>query len=261
MYLVFAKKSFQQNYIYRANTILRIVLSFLYLFIRISIWIALYSNKGVVDNISLKEMLTYILVAQFISQITYLDICGYVANRVKSGLIAIDFIRPINLKLCAISDSLGTVFFNIIFVTIPMLIVGTLIWGFILPNTVFIWISFIISIFFAMLLESTIQYIMGLTAFWTKTDSHINWIMGSFMMLFSGYSIPLWFYPKAFKMIADMLPFKYLVFEPINIFLGKTTQAETINILLMQITWIIVLFIVERIVWHYAKRIVTVQGG
>lgn len=261
MYLEFLKKSFQQQFVYRANTIIHIFSSFIYLFVTVSIWTALYKGKGIIDGISQKEMLTYVLMVQFVRTIVKVSVSKYVADRASSGIISIDFIRPVSLKMCALFDSLGSALFNVIIFAVPMLSIGSVIWEFVLPEYHYQWLLFIPSLLMAVVLYSTMEYIMGLTAFWTKTNWHISWIIGSFLTLFSGSHIPLWFYPKSIKSIADLLPFKYFIFEPINIFLGKVTSTQALNIILYQFVWFMILLAIERIVWHYAQRVVTVQGG
>jgi ABC-2 type transport system permease protein len=261
MYIEFLKKSFQQQFVYRTNTIIYVFTSFIYLFVTVSIWSALYRGKGIIDGISLKEMLTYVLMVQFVKTIVWLSVSKYVADRASSGIVSIDFIRPVNLKLCAIFDSLGTALFNLIVFAIPMVIMGSFVWGFVLPTYLYQLLIFIPSLFMAIVLYSTMEYIMGLTAFWTKTNFHISWIVGSFMTLFSGSHIPLWFYPQPIRVVADFLPFKYFIFEPINIFLGKVTSDQALNIILFQMMWLLILLAIERIMWHYAQRVVTIQGG
>lgn len=261
MYFEFFLKNFRQQSVYRTNTFIRVLTSFIYLFVTVSIWTALYKGKGTVDGISLKEMLTYILMVQIVQTIVRQSVSSYVADRASSGNLAIDFIRPVNLKLCAMFDSMGGALFNIIVLVVPIVIMGSLVWGFALPQQLFQWIVFIPSLFMALVLYSTVEYIMGLTAFWTKTNYHVSWIVGSFMTLFSGRYIPLWFYPKSVKLAADVLPFKYFIFEPINIFLGKVTFYQSLNILLFQFVWLVILLLGERIMWHFAQRVVTVQGG
>lgn len=261
MYFEFLKKSFRQQFVYRTNTVIHILSSFVYLFVTISIWSALYRGKSNVDGISLKEMLTYVLMAQLVKTLVRLRVSKYVADRASSGIISIDFIRPVSLKLCAISESLGSALFNAIAFAIPMIILGSLAWGFVLPAHFYQWLVFMLSMIMAFILYSTMEYIMGLTAFWTKTDFHISWIIGAFMMLFSGSDIPLWFYPKTIRIVADFLPFKYFIFEPINIFLGKATPDQAVNVILLQFAWLIILLTAERIVWYYAQKVVTVQGG
>lgn len=261
MYLEFLKKRFKQQFSYRANTILLIIVSFIRLFVTMSIWSALYRNKIEVDGISKSDMLTYVLVVQFVSVFVELPVSAYIAQRSKDGNLSIDLIRPINLKLCVIFDSLGNLLYELIWYTIPMMIVGSILWSISISIDFIKTIFFILSIIIAMILYSTMEYIMGLTSFWTKTDFHIKWIIGAFMTLFSGEFIPLWFYPPLLREISNFLPFKYFVFEPINILLGKANMQETLKIIFIQLLWLALLLFIEQIVWHFAEKVITVQGG
>lgn len=254
-------KGFKQRLIYRANTVIQLLSSFIYFFISINVWSALYRGKNEVSNISLLDMLTYILMVQIVKSLVKLPISQYVANRVTAGNIAIDFIRPTNIKYCAFFDSIGSAVFTVLLFSIPMFIIGSIFWGIILPIDFKQWLLFILSLSFAIILYATMDYIFGLTSFWTKTNYYIGWINSALMVLFSGSVIPLWFYPKTIRAIASILPFHYFIFEPINIFLGKVTNKEAIIIILSQSIWIVFLLLIERIVWHYAKKVITVQGG
>ncbi|WP_041644142.1 ABC transporter permease [Mahella australiensis] len=261
MYIELLKKSFQQQFVYRTNTTIHVFTSFIYLFVTVNIWTALYRGKGIIDGISLKEMVTYVLMVQFVTTIVRLPVSKYVAGRASSGIISIDFIRPVNLKFCAIFDCLGGALFNVIVFVVPIVVLGSMMWGIVLPSQLYQWLLFVPSLFMAIILYSTMEYIMGLTAFWTKTDFHISWIVRSFMTLFSGSYIPLWFYPEPLKVIANFLPFQYFIFKPINIFMGKATFEEALFIILFQIIWFLILLTLECITWYFARKVVTVQGG
>lgn len=261
MYCEFVKKSFLQQFSYKANLLLKVISSFIFLFVTVSIWKALYINKPLVDGINLREMLSYILVVQLLRIVVKMPVSSYIGQRISTGMITVDFVRPVTLKYCAISDSLGIALFNLVTTGIPMLILGILLWGIVIPEQIFQWICTVISIFLSMLLYATLEYIMGLTTFWTKTAYHIQWIMGAFYTLFSGANIPLWFYPEPVRTVANFLPFKYFAFEPVNLFLGKVSKNEAINSLLCECAWIVLLCIIERMLWAMAQKVITIQGG
>lgn len=261
MYLEFLKKSFQQNLTYRGNTVMRMGLSFLYLFVTMSIWQALYRGREAVDGIALTDMLTYVLISQVVRCLTRGGVSYYIADRIKSGMISIDFVRPVNLKYAAFFNAWGSSLFQVVVYGIPMMVLGTVLWGFSLPAYGYQWVFFLVSVPLAMLLISSIEYIMGLTVFWLKTDFHISWIIGAMMSLFSGAAIPLWFYPPAMQSIANALPFRFYMYEPVSIFLGKTSLSRSVEVILIQTAWIVGLNLLGWIIWRQAKKIVVVQGG
>jgi len=261
MYFEFAKKRFAQNFVYRANAFFRLLRSFIYLFVTVSIWTALYRNTAIVDGIGIKEMLTYVLMAQLVRSFVEFPMSKFIAGKVANGTISIDFIRPVVLPLCAFADCAGGVLAQLLLSTVPMVIAGALLWGFVLPSAVWQWMLFVPSLLMAVIMYSMMEYVMGLTAFWFKTDWYMEWIIGSFMTLFSGAYIPLWFYPAPIRFAANLFPFRYFIFEPINIFLGKASFEEALSVLLMQLVWIGVFYITGRVTWHYAQRTITVHGG
>ena len=261
MYLEFLKKSFQQNLVYRGNTAMRIVLSFLYLFVTVSIWKALYQGRDTVSGVALQDMITYVIIAQLAGSLMSGGVSRYIAERVRTGAVAIDFARPVSLKYAAYFHSWGSSLFMSVAFGLPMLATGTATWGISLPAHGYQWVFFFLSIGLAVVLRSSIEYIMGLTAFWFKTDFHISWIMGALTTLFSGAVVPLWFYPPLLQSVAEALPFRFYMYEPVAIFLGKTPAAGCVRVALIQLAWILALDVLGRIVWRQARKVVVVQGG
>ena len=63
------------------------------------------------------------------------------------------------------------------------------------------------------------------------------------------------------KTISDVLPFRFITYEPIQIFLGRIQGADIFYCLMMQCLSLIVLLLIERIIWSKASNRVFVQGG
>lgn len=261
MYIELIKKSFLQQFTYRANALLTLFHSCVSLFISANVWKALYSYQYEVSGIYMYEMLTYILIGQLLKIIVRLPISTYIGNRITLGNISIDLIRPINLKWAAMSTCVGKMLFSLSTTGLPMIIIATARWEIATPTTLFQWLAFFSSVILSILLYTTLEYIMGLTTFWTKTTFHLQWIINSFFTLFSGSIIPLWFYPNSIQKIASYLPFRFFIFEPINIFLGKASHQEALFINLGQITWLMILLIIEQLVWNSVQKSITIQGG
>jgi ABC-2 type transport system permease protein len=73
--------------------------------------------------------------------------------------------------------------------------------------------------------------------------------------------IPLVMLPAWLQSIAYMLPFAQGTFVPISLLSGVTPLADAPRLWLIQIAWIIGLYIASRVVFNIAVRKVTVQGG
>lgn len=74
-------------------------------------------------------------------------------------------------------------------------------------------------------------------------------------------TIPLWFYPDWLNKISFFLPFRYVTFEPINFFLGKTAIMDAWIPLLTAFLWLAGLSLLDRLVWQAAVKKLAVNGG
>ncbi len=81
------------------------------------------------------------------------------------------------------------------------------------------------------------------------------------MELFSGSMIPLWFYPKVLRDICMLLPFRFMVFEPISVFLGSYGPGDCVRVLLIQLFWVVVLGMLGEFIWRKIQKNITIQGG
>lgn len=260
-YLMFAKNAFRQNVIYRANTIIYAITSMLYLLIQFSIWQALYAARATVEQITLDQMLTYCVINQLARSFTSDQIGSNLGAKIHTGEIGGDFVRPINLKLYLIADQLGNSAYAFCFNFIPIVIITVLCGSFTLPASFIHGFAFVISLALGVFISYLISYALGLIAFWVKNNGFIGWLMRALTNLFAGSVIPFWFYPSALQKIAMVLPFRYMTFEPISIYLGRTATTEIFSTICMQMFWVAVIYLLGRFIWAKAEKRVIVQGG
>jgi ABC-2 type transport system permease protein len=97
--------------------------------------------------------------------------------------------------------------------------------------------------------------------FWTKVEWSIRGVRNTVQRLFSGVIFPLYLLPAGLSNIFDVLPFKYMVDGPIQIFLMQITGFEAFKMLGLQFAWVLVLFGLARYIWKKARTKMTVQGG
>lgn len=260
-YILFAKNAFRQNVVYRTNTIIYSVMSMLSLFIQFNIWKTLYIGDKVIQNINLTEMLTYTVLSTLMSSFTSDKISGFLGAKIRSGEIGGDFIRPINLKLYLIANQVGNSAYDVAFNFIPVTIITVFFGSFALPSGILNGFAFLLSALLGIVLIYFIYYVVGLLSFWLKSAGYTHWTMIALTTLFSGSSIPLWFYPPVLRSIAEVLPFRFVSFEPISIYLGKASGSQILICVFMQIFWIIVIYFLGAFLWSKAKSRVLVQGG
>lgn len=261
VYITFAMKSFMQRFTYRANAYFYIISSILRLSILASFWAALLGNGKVVKGTTYEDMIAFVLINMVVLAMTRSNIGNKLAQRFEEGTIAIDFIRPISMKYYLIAEQLGENMYSTVFHIIPVCLVGALFLQFQLPSELWQVNMFALTLFLGMILIYILNYLIGLMVFWLKTSFYTNWLLNALLELFAGSVVPLWFYPTVLYNVAMLLPFRFISFEPISIYLGRTAWTDSWVVVFYQVLWISVLLLVERIVWRQVQKKVIIQGG
>lgn len=261
LYLEFIRKSFQERFAYRLDFYISIFGTFLFLFLQINLWTALYSGENSVNTVTLSNMIDYIIISCLVTALTKSSVGNKIAEKIETGKIVSDFTKPLNFKYYLWSEDLGNNSFNALFITMPLCLVIGLINKFSLPSDPLFLMFFVVSFILGAMISFYINYLLGLFAFWLHTSWFITWFLAAFNGLFSGAVVPLWFYPDWLRMICDLLPFRFIFFEPISIYLGRYSSEMVYKLLLLQIVWVVLLIVVERVVWTRAQKHVFVNGG
>ena len=79
--------------------------------------------------------------------------------------------------------------------------------------------------------------------------------------IFSGIIAPITLFPMWFQNLANILPFKELIYTPINIWLGQITINDIYFVIIKQVIWVVILYILARIFFNHAIKKITINGG
>lgn len=240
----------------------------------IFLWIAVYKNSSegvnsIINGFTFKEMITY-LVTISIFQFVVMDgeTLWVINDEIKKGTISSAFIKPISYRLRFIATTLGSLCIRVLLFGIPLFVIAYIIFyliDFIEIVSVGLFIVhlllFIISIFIASLLNDVINYIFGVLCFYTSSGWGINFIKDVIIGFLSGTLLPLTFFPDAFKVIINYLPFAGMAYNPVMIVLMKFDLVESIKVILLSIFWLIILELFAKLLFNRASKKITVQGG
>ena len=121
---------------------------------------------------------------------------------------------------------------------------------------------FIISVVLGYVILFSIEFIIGNFAFWVvEIRGLYAFVIWGLAMLFSGYFLPLEFYPTLLAKIAAVLPFRAIIYFPTAIYTGQLTGENLVTALLTQLFWVAVLVGIGRLVYRAAFRKLVIQGG
>ncbi len=164
LYLEFIRKTFQEKMAYRFDYLFLIASSLIGVFIQINIWSALYKGHDAIKGVTLSQMLVYIIVASVVSALTRSGVCAKFAAKVSSGEIATDLIKPIHIKYYFWSEDIGNNSFQLLFVTIPTIMVVMLGYGITFSVAAPSFLLFSVSFLLGIMIAFHLHYLVGMLA-------------------------------------------------------------------------------------------------
>lgn len=101
--------------------------------------------------------------------------------------------------------------------------------------------------------------IIEILAFWADNIWSIGILLKTFIQFFGGYLIPLSFYPEYLQNFLSYTPIPYLIYYPIQIFLGKSSIPLS-QIFTVLSFWTLLSFVLFRIIWIKGNKQYTGAG-
>ncbi|MCL2080121.1 MAG: ABC-2 family transporter protein [Oscillospiraceae bacterium] len=246
--------------IYRASAWIGSVTGIFGLLIQVAIWYALLGAGARFDT-TFQTMLTFSILMQLSNAFVATFSGDAISRLIRNGDIAIYMARPIKLKQHLFLGDFGRNLFAVFLVNLPVCIILILFYGFTIPPD---WRTIAISIIMlinGMIILFHYRYILGLVSFWLIQNPFTSWGFQNVESIFSGRVLPIWLYPVWLADLTQYLPFRYFFYEPIALFVGKSTLGNSMNSLLIQCIWLVIFVALEKIASHFALRKLIVQGG
>lgn len=257
-----ARRSFRRHATYRGAAIAGVFTNTVFGFIQAYVMLAIFAQRDEVGGFDARDSLTYVFVTQgFLMVINVFAGPGEISARIRSGAIVTDLYRPVDFQAYSLAMDLGRAGFQALARGVPPFVVGAIAFDLLLPSDLLTWMGFGLAAIFATIASFGIRFLVGLAAFWILDDRGPAQILGVVTMFFSGFIIPVNFFPDALERVARVLPFQAVLQLPVEVFLGKHTGAGMLAALAVQAAWILVLFGAGRLVLNAAMRKLVIQGG
>ncbi|MEO7993489.1 MAG: ABC-2 family transporter protein [bacterium] len=224
---------------------------------------AIYSAKGgaPIAGMTLEQAITYLLICWTVRSFYKNPLARIIGERVKSGDIAIDLIRPIDVFANYLCQGIGRGLHRLVFISIPLVLLIVCSQRVALPPDALTWFLFLVSAIGGFLLNCGFGYIVGLLAFFFEYNDGLDWVLDLLTKLLGGLMLPLTFFPDKIVGILKLLPFAGMYFQPASIFMGTIHGDAAWQAVALQYTWIFLLMGTGRLMLHFGSRKLLVQGG
>ena len=246
---------------YRAATFAGVVTNSVFGFMRAYVFVALFRGRTDVGGFSLGDTLTYTFLSQGTIMAVYLWGWWEIALGIRSGAVVTDFSRPIDYQLYWLAQDLGRAVFHTLFRGIPPFVLGALVFSLRLPHQPWTWPLFVLSLGLGVCISFGFRFIINLLAFWLLDYRGVGTIATAVWTFFSGFAVPIAFFPGALQTVSRLLPFAAMINTPIEVFLERQHGWAVVGAIAFQAMWAAVLLLAGRLLLAAATRRVVIQGG
>ena len=262
-YLTFTVKAFQRTLTYRFELWMELVINVLFMLVYVYLWKALYTGRTSVEGYDLNKILTYIVVSQTLLTFTFtLRVARIIEEKVRTGEVVTDLMKPVDFQLMILTTAAGTSSHTVLFNMLPKFLLFYSAFGLSLPSSLLTLSLFIVSVVLGYIILFSIEFIIGIFAFWLVEIRGIYFlVIWGLSMLFSGYFLPLEFYPAFLAKVAAVLPFRAIIYFPTAIYTGQLMGEGLVTALLIQLAWVAALAGIGRLGYRAAFRKLVIQGG
>jgi ABC-2 type transport system permease protein len=261
VYWHLAVKSFQKHLAYRAANLAGIATNAFFGAVYVIVYTALFSGRSEVGGLTLEDTITYAILAQSLLMVMSAFGNRELSEAIVKGAIAVDLARPVDFYLYWASIDLGRAAYYLVFRGLPTFAIGALLFGVELPPSVGAFALFLGALALGVVVSFAFRFITNSLAFWTTDARGLLYLTNTVIMFFSGFIVPLNFFPPQLQSIANALPFRALAQLPINVYLGKAALPEVLPAVANLLVWLVALVVIGRVVLTRMVRRVTLAGG
>jgi ABC-2 type transport system permease protein len=255
------KTTFASMVQYRASLFIWMISQVLEPLVYLIVWSTVSNGSGgSVGGYTARGFAAYYLVLMLVNQVTYTWIMFEYEYRVRQGSLSFALLKPVHPIHSDISDNLSS---KLITLPILMVIAGGLALIFHPTATLALWaiILFLPALALAFMVRFLLEWTLALAAFWTTRVSAINQVYFLLMLFLAGQIAPLTLFPRWIQVVADILPFRWMLGFPVELLLGRLTPLQALEGLGAQLVWVIIAMLLVRIIWHAGVRVYSAVGA
>lgn len=260
-YLPIARATYMIGIVYRFGFLFTILGNIVYLGVAYYLWKSIYAYSATIRGLTFNETFLYVGLgsAIFILLKTYAD--WFIHYEIREGNIATYLTKPIDYQVYNLFANIGSLLINLTAITLPTVFVMI----FVLRVKIALGVGlflFPLALFLAFLISFSIDYFVGLLAFYSESVWGVSITKEIIISVFSGALIPLQFFPDAIQNVLYWLPFQAIYHTPIMMI---TRPAQGLNVflpmILVQLAWAIILFFLARLFYNQAIKVLRIAGG
>lgn len=263
-YIVVFQKSFQRMMAYRSATIAGVLTNFFFGLLRAYILIAVFQSSGriMIGGYSRRDAITYTALTQAIgSPLGLINWWWDVMRTIRSGDIIMDLTKPYHFFSFWLARDMGRTAFQFIFRGSPILLFFPIFFELTWPTSFSHLGLIFLSVCLAALVSFSCRFLVNLAAFWFLDAVGIGRFAWMAMGFFSGFIVPVAFFPDWLRIFVNWTPMPAVINTPIEVYLGLVHGSALWRAIGNQLAWVIGMAFLCEFTYRRGVRRLVIQGG
>ena len=262
-YLALTRAGIMETLQFRLSFVVMVIGNLLYLIVVYFLWDAIYESAGtdVVNGMTFTDTLIYLVLATALFNFMEMYAVWEIGRNIQSGKIVLDLLKPMEYRKYLFWSFSGSFIAKFLLTFLPTFIAVAIVTNGAIPMGINL-LYFVLSVVMAVSINYSIDFIVGTICLYTESIWGINIMKQVIVLLLSGATIPLAFFPDTLRTVVNYLPFQSIYNAPLTILLDGAPTAETVLTTLgTQLIWCIVMMVISKLFWKVSLRQITVNGG
>jgi ABC-2 type transport system permease protein len=261
IYYAQLKTSLAVQFQYRASLVIWMIGRVVQPLIFLVVWTTIAKTRGEdVAGYDAGGFAAYFIMQMIVSQATFSWIMWEYDYVIRSGQFSFKLLRPIHPIHADIADNVA---YKILTLVILIPAAWLLAWIFQPTFNLQLWsvVAGVVSIGTAFVVRFVIEWTLAMSALWTNRVSAINQTYEVILVFLSGFFAPLAVMPRPLQILADFLPFRWLIAFPIELTLGRLSPQAAVFGFMMQGFWLLVALTTLSFVWRAGVKQYSAVGS
>ena len=231
----------------------------LYLIVVYFLWKSIYASAGtdIVNGMTFTDTLIYLVLATALFNFMEMYTVWEIGRNIQSGKIVLDLLKPMDFRRYLFWAFSGTFVTQFFFTFLPTFIVVCVVTKGAIPLGINL-LYFAVSVVMAVMINYSVDFIVGTICLYTESIWGINIMKQVVVLLLSGATIPIAFFPEPLKTVVYYLPFQSIYNAPLTLLLNAEDVLKTLGI---QLFWCVFMTVISKLFWQVSLRQITVNGG
>ena len=253
---------FRRQSTYRLAALGGLVANATFGFLKVAIlFAAVRAAGGELEGYDVGAVSAYVWISQGLLGSVNLNGRTDLAERIRTGDVAVDFLRPVDVQGAFVATEVGRSLFAFLPRGLPTLAIGALAVGVPLPEHPWAIPLGVVSLLLAVTVSATTVYLLATAGFWIAETRGLQILYMVAAGFLAGLFLPIWFFPDWLSALASATPFPSMLMYPTDVLAGRVEGAGALLLVLVQVGWLVATIALGQLLTRAGRRKLEVQGG